>query len=68
MFCGADENIAKLVVMAGEETVKKGVNASEIAKEASVVLGGGGSGSRTLRKVEEHKLKKYKRLRRQKKQ
>jgi len=44
VFCGADEKIARLVVMAGEEAVKKGVNASEIAKEASAVLGGGGSG------------------------
>lgn len=44
VFCGADDKIARLVVMAGEEAVKKGVNASEIAKEASAVLGGGGSG------------------------
>jgi len=44
VFCGADEKIARLVVMAGEEAVKRGVNASEIAKEASAVLGGGGSG------------------------
>jgi alanyl-tRNA synthetase len=44
VFCGADDTIARLVVMAGEEAVKKGVNASEIAKEASAVLGGGGSG------------------------
>ena len=44
VFCGADEKIARLVIMAGEDAVKKGVNASEIAKEASAVLGGGGSG------------------------
>jgi len=44
VFCGADDKIARLVVMAGEEAVKRGINASEIAKEASVVLGGGGSG------------------------
>jgi len=44
VFCGADENFARLVVMAGEETVKKGINASEIAQKASEVLGGGGSG------------------------
>jgi alanyl-tRNA synthetase len=44
VFCGADDKIARLVVIAGEEAVKKGVNASEIAKEASTVLGGGGSG------------------------
>lgn len=44
VFCGADKKIARLVVMAGEEAVKKGVNASEIAQKASAVLGGGGSG------------------------
>jgi len=44
VFCGSDEKIARLVVMVGEEAVKKGINASEIAKEASAVLGGGGSG------------------------
>jgi len=44
VFCGADEKIARLVVMVGEEAVKRGVNASEIAKEAAAVLGGGGSG------------------------
>jgi len=36
--------IDRLVVMAGEEAVKRGVNASEIAKDAAAVLGGGGSG------------------------
>jgi len=44
VLCGSDEKIARLVVMAGEEAVKRGANASEIAKEASAVLGGGGSG------------------------
>jgi len=32
------------MVMAGKEAVKQGINASQIAKEASAVLGGGGSG------------------------
>jgi alanyl-tRNA synthetase len=44
VFCGADENIARLVVMAGEEAVKRGVNAGVITGSASAVLGGGGSG------------------------
>jgi len=44
VFCGSDEKTARLVVMAGEEAVKRGVNAGEIAKEAAAVLGGGGSG------------------------
>jgi alanyl-tRNA synthetase len=44
VFCGADEKIARLVAMAGEEAVKRGINVSEIAKNAAAVLGGGGSG------------------------
>jgi len=41
VFCGVDEKIARLVIMAGEEAVEKEVNASEMAKTASEVLGGG---------------------------
>jgi len=35
---------AKIVVMAGEKALEKGVNAREIAREAAALLGGGGSG------------------------
>jgi alanyl-tRNA synthetase len=44
VFYGADQKTARIVVMAGKEAVKQGINASQIAKEASTVLGGGGSG------------------------
>jgi len=44
VFYGADQKTARIIVMAGKEAVKQGINASLIAKEASAVLGGGGSG------------------------
>jgi len=44
VFHGADEKTARIVVMAGKEAVKQGVNSSEIARAAASVLGGGGSG------------------------
>jgi len=44
VFYGADQKTARIVVMAGIHAINKGVNASIIAKEASAVLGGGGSG------------------------
>jgi alanyl-tRNA synthetase len=44
VFYGADQKTARIMVMAGKEAVKQGINASQIAKEASAVLGGGGSG------------------------
>ncbi len=44
IFYGADQKTARIMVMAGKEAVKQGINASHIAKEASRVLGGGGSG------------------------
>jgi alanyl-tRNA synthetase len=44
LYYGSDGKNAKIMVMAGKLALKKGVNASEIAKEASTVLGGGGGG------------------------
>ena len=44
VFYGADQKTARIMVMAGKEAVKQGIDASLIAKEASAVLGGGGSG------------------------
>jgi len=44
VFYGADGKTARIMVMAGKKAVEKGVNASEIAKEASKMLGGGGGG------------------------
>lgn len=44
LFHGKNLNIARVVVMAGKDAVKLGINANEIAEKAASVLGGGGSG------------------------
>ena len=44
VFYGADKKNARIVVMAGKDAVKRGINAGEVAKETASVLGGGGSG------------------------
>jgi len=44
LFYASDEKIARIVVMAGKEATKKGVNAGEIAKVAASIVGGGGGG------------------------
>jgi alanyl-tRNA synthetase len=44
VFYGKDQRTARIVVMAGKEAIKKGVDARKIANEAAAVLGGGGSG------------------------
>jgi alanyl-tRNA synthetase len=44
VFYGADKKTARIVVMAGKEAVKLGVDSREIAGEAASMLGGGGSG------------------------
>ena len=44
VFYGADKKTARIVVMAGKDSVKYGIDSSKIAKEAASVLGGGGSG------------------------
>jgi len=43
VLCGINKT-ARVVVMAGEDAVKRGIDSREIAKGASSVLGGGGSG------------------------
>jgi len=43
-FYGADKKTARIVVMAGKDAVKRGIDSSEIAREAASMLGGGGSG------------------------
>jgi len=40
----ATNKTARLVVMAGKEAIKRGINAKQIADEAAALLGGGGSG------------------------
>lgn len=44
IFYGADKKTARIVVMAGKEAVKHGINSAEIAGAAASMLGGGGSG------------------------
>ena len=44
IFYGSDAKTCKLLVMAGEIAVQKGVNASSIVKEVAPVFGGGGGG------------------------
>jgi len=44
VFYGKEAKTARIVVMAGKEATKKGVDAREIANEIASVLGGGGSG------------------------
>jgi alanyl-tRNA synthetase len=44
IFYGSDTKTCKLMVMAGETAVQKGVNAGSIVKEAAPVFGGGGGG------------------------
>jgi len=44
VFYGSDEKTCRLMIMAGEEAVKKGINAGNAVKETAPVFGGGGSG------------------------
>jgi alanyl-tRNA synthetase len=44
ILCGETEQTVRLVVMAGKDALKQGVNSRQIADEAAAVLGGGGSG------------------------
>jgi alanyl-tRNA synthetase len=44
VFYGADGKNARIMVMAGKVALKKGVNANEIVREASEIIGGGGGG------------------------
>ncbi len=44
LFYGSDGKTCRLMVMAGEAAVKKGVNAGNIVKEVAPIFGGGGGG------------------------
>ena len=44
LFYGSDGKTCRLMVMAGEAAVKKGVNAGNIVKEVAPMFGGGGGG------------------------
>lgn len=44
LFYGADAKTTRIMVMAGDAAVARGVNASEVVKVAAPVFGGGGGG------------------------
>jgi alanyl-tRNA synthetase len=44
VFYGSDGKNARIMVMAGDAATGKGVDASEIVREASAIVGGGGGG------------------------
>jgi alanyl-tRNA synthetase len=44
VFYGTDGKNVRIMVMAGKTALEKGVNASEIVREASSIIGGGGGG------------------------
>jgi alanyl-tRNA synthetase len=44
IFYGNDGKNARIMVMVGKAALEKGVNANEIVKEASAIIGGGGGG------------------------
>jgi alanyl-tRNA synthetase len=46
VFYGSDGKIARIIIMAGKTATEKGVNAGEIVKQVSPLIGGGGGGRR----------------------
>jgi alanyl-tRNA synthetase len=44
LFYGSDGKTCRLMVMAGEIAVQKGINANNVVKEAAPIFGGGGGG------------------------
>jgi len=44
IFYGSDGKNARIMVMAGKVAIEKGINANEIVREASKIIGGGGGG------------------------
>jgi alanyl-tRNA synthetase len=44
LFYGSDGKTARILVMAGKTAVERGVNANEVIREVSPVIGGGGGG------------------------
>jgi alanyl-tRNA synthetase len=44
LFYGSDGKTCRLMVMAGETAVQKGINANNVVKEAALIFGGGGGG------------------------
>jgi alanyl-tRNA synthetase len=48
LFYGSDGKTCRLMVMAGDAAVQKGVNAGIIVEEAAPIFGGGGGGRRNF--------------------
>jgi len=44
VYYGSDGKTCRLLIMAGETAIKKGINAGNIVKEAAPIFGGGGGG------------------------
>jgi alanyl-tRNA synthetase len=44
LFYGSEGKTAKILVMAGKTAIKRGVNAGEVVKQVSPIIGGGGGG------------------------
>jgi len=44
LFYGADSKNARVLVMAGQAAMKKGVNAGDVVREIAPIIGGGGGG------------------------
>ncbi len=44
LFYGADKKTTKIMIMAGNAAIAKGVNAGEIVKQSAPIFGGGGGG------------------------
>jgi alanyl-tRNA synthetase len=44
LFYGANGKNARIMVMTGKKAIEKGVNAGDIIREASAIIGGGGGG------------------------
>ena len=44
LFYGSDGKTARIMIMAGDKAIEKGVNAGQIIKTSAPVIGGGGGG------------------------
>jgi alanyl-tRNA synthetase len=44
LFYGTEGKTAKIIVNAGKEAVKRGINANEVVEAVSPIIGGGGGG------------------------
>ena len=56
LFYGSDGKTCRLMVMAGETAVQKGVNADNIVKEGAPISAAEAAAERTLHKAAEHNL------------